>query len=92
MGVVRNSKDINDAIYYYIFAISVFLGCCAFLSFLLVNILKVCELEKINSHFVNKQSQQSATELLTLLADLQKREVITQDEYEQEKQSILDKM
>lgn len=92
MGIVFNSQDNNLAEYYYISAICVFLGCCIFLSFLIVNILKVCELEKINSHFENQQSQQSATELLTLLADLQKREVITQAEYDNEKQRILDRM
>ena len=78
--------------YYYISAICVFLGCCIFLSFLIVNILKVCELEKMNAKLDNKEPQQSATELLTLLADLQKRDVITQADYDQEKQRILDKI
>lgn len=96
-GIVYNTQandlvDSNLPMYYYISAICVFLGCCIFLSFLIVNILKVCELEKINSHFENKQPQQSTTELLTLLADLQKRGVITQAEYDNEKQRILDRM
>ena len=97
-GIVYNTQandlaiDSNLPMYYYISAICVFLGCCIFLSFLIVNILKVCELEKINSHFENQQPQQSTTELLTLLADLQKREVITQAEYDNEKQRILDRM
>lgn len=91
-GIVYNANDNNEAMNYYISAVSVFLGCCIFLSFLIVNILKVCELEKMNAKLDNKEPQQSATELLTLLADLQKREVITQTEYDQEKQRVLDKM
>ena len=91
-GIVYNKQDNNEAMYYYISAICVFLGCCIFLSFLIMHILKVCELEKINEHLENRQPKQGATELLTLLADLQKREIITQDEYNKEKQRILDKM
>lgn len=92
MGVVYNRDDNNQAMYFYIAAIAVFLGCCAFLSFLIVNILKVCELEKINDKLDSKEPQQSTTELLTMLADLHNRGIISQTEYDQEKQNILDKM
>lgn len=92
MGIVANTNDNNDAMYYYISAISVFLGCCTFLSFLIVNVLKVCELEKINDKLDSKEPQQSTTELLTMLNDLHNRGVISQDEYDQEKHNILDKM
>lgn len=92
MGVLCSSQDNNDATNYYISAISVFLGCCTFISFLIVNILKVCELEKINAKLGSKEPKQSTTELLTLLADLQRRDVITQAEYDNEKQRILDQI
>ena len=44
-GIIYNTQDNNEAMYYYISAICVFLGCCIFLSFFIVHILKVCELE-----------------------------------------------
>lgn len=55
-GIVYNTQDNNAAMYYYISAICVFLGCCIFLSFLIVHILKVCELEKINYFFQNSDT------------------------------------
>ncbi len=92
LGVALVTNNDAQGNYYFIAAVASILSCCVFLSFLIVNVLKVCELEKINEHLENRQPKQGATELLTLLADLQKREVITQDEYNKEKQRILDKM
>lgn len=40
-GIIYNTQDNNEAMYYYISAICVFLGCCIFLSFLIVRLLNL---------------------------------------------------
>lgn len=91
-GIFYSVNHDQDAIYFYISSIGTFLSCCIFLSFLIAHILKVCELEKISSRLENSSPNQSTTEQLTYLNDLQNRGVISKAEYEKEKKNILSKM
>ena len=89
---VNVSADSKYAQYFFIASATIFLCVCIFLSFLIVNILKVCELEKINSHLESETPKQNTTELLTYLQKLQKENKISADDYEKEKKNILNKM
>lgn len=89
---VNNNPDSKYAPYLFIASATIFLCVCIFLSFLIVNILKVCELEKINSHLESESPKQNTTELLTYLQKLQKENKISADDYEKEKKNILNKM
>lgn len=91
-GIILSVNHEQDAIYLYIASPTILLSFSTFISFLIVHILKVCELEKINSHLENKSPKQSTTEQLTYLNDLQNRGVISKEEYEKEKKNILSKM
>ena len=91
-GIILSVNHEQDAIYLYIASATVLLSFSTFISFLIVYILKVCELEKINSHLENESPKQSTTEQLTYLNDLQNRGVISKEEYEKEKKNILSKM
>lgn len=91
-GIILSVNHEQDAIYLYIASATVLLSFSTFISFLIVHILKVCELEKINSHLENESPKQSTTEQLTYLNDLQNRGVISKEEYEKEKKNILSKM
>ena len=91
-GIILSVNHEQDAIYFYIASPTILLSFSTFISFLIVHILKVCELEKINSHLENESPKQSTTEQLTYLNDLQKRGVISKEEYEKEKKNILSKM
>ena len=91
-GIMYSVNHEKDAIYLYIASATVLLSFSTFISFLIVHILKVCELEKINSHLENESPKQSTTEQLTYLNDLQNRGVISKEEYEKEKKNILSKM
>ena len=91
-GIILSVNHEQDAIYLYIASTTVLLSFSTFISFLIVHILKVCELEKINSHLENESPKQSTTEQLTYLNDLQNRGVISKEEYEKEKKNILSKM
>ena len=92
VGIILSVNHEQDAIYFYIASPTILLSFSTFISFLIVHILKVCELEKINSHLENESPKQSTTEQLTYLNDLQKRGVISKEEYEKEKKNILSKM
>ncbi len=92
VGIILSVNHEQDAIYLYIASATVLLSFSTFISFLIVHILKVCELEKINSHLENESPKQSTTEQLTYLNDLQNRGVISKEEYEKEKKNILSKM
>lgn len=92
VGIILSVNHEQDAIYLYIASPTILLSFSTFISFLIVHILKVCELEKINSHLENESPKQSTTEQLTYLNDLQKRGVISKEEYEKEKKNILSKM
>lgn len=92
VGIILSVNHEQDAIYFYIASATVLLSFSTFISFLIVHILKVCELEKINSHLENESPKQSTTEQLTYLNDLQNRGVISKEEYEKEKKNILSKM
>lgn len=91
-GIILSVNHEQDAIYFYIASPTILLSFSTFISFLIVHILKVCELEKINSHLENESPKQSTTEQLTYLNDLQNRGVISKEEYEKEKKNILSKM
>lgn len=91
-GIFASVNHDNDAIYYYIASATILLSFSTFISFLIVHILKVCELEKINSHLENESPKQSTTEHLTYLNDLQNRGVISKAEFEKERKNILSKM
>lgn len=91
-GIILSVNHEQDAIYLYIASATVLLSFSTFISFLIVHILKVCELEKINSHLENESPKQSTTEQLTYLNDLQNRGAISKEEYEKEKKNILSKM
>ena len=91
-GIILSVNHEQDAIYLYIASPTILLSFSTFISFLIVHILKVCELEKINSHLENESPKQSTTEQLTYLNDLQNRGVISKEEYEKEKKNILSKM
>lgn len=92
VGIILSVNHEQDAIYLYIASPTILLSFSTFISFLIVHILKVCELEKINSHLENESPKQSTTEQLTYLNDLQNRGVISKEEYEKEKKNILSKM
>lgn len=92
VGIILSVNHEQDAIYFYIASPTILLSFSTFISFLIVHILKVCELEKINSHLENESPKQSTTEQLTYLNDLQNRGVISKEEYEKEKKNILSKM
>ncbi len=92
VGIILSVNHEQDAIYLYIASATVLLSFSTFISFLIVHILKVCELEKINSHLENESPKQSTIEQLTYLNDLQNRGVISKEEYEKEKKNILSKM
>ncbi len=91
-GIFLSVNHEKDAIYLYIASPTILLSFSTFISFLIVHILKVCELEKINSHLENESPKQSTTEQLTYLNDLQNRGVITKTEFEKERKNILSKM
>lgn len=91
-GIICSVNHEKDAIYLYIASATILLSFSTFISFLIVHILKVCELEKINSHLENESPKQSTTEHLTYLNDLQNRGVISKEDYEKEKKNILSKM
>lgn len=92
VGIILSVNHEQDAIYFYIASPTILLSFSTFISFLIVHILKVCELEKINSHLENESPKQSTIEQLTYLNDLQNRGVISKEEYEKEKKNILSKM
>lgn len=92
VGIILSVNHEQDAIYFYIASPTILLSFSTFISFLIVHILKVCELEKINSHLENESPKQSTTEQLTYLNDLQNRGTISKEEYEKEKKNILSKM
>ena len=92
VGIILSVNHEQDAIYLYIASPTILLSFSTFISFLIVHILKVCELEKINSHLENESPKQSTIEQLTYLNDLQNRGVISKEEYEKEKKNILSKM
>ena len=92
VGIILSVNHEQDAIYFYIASPTILLSFSTFISFLIVHILKVCELEKINSHLENESPKQSTTEQLTYLNDLQNRGVISKEEYEKEKKNILSRM
>ena len=92
VGIILSVNHEQDAIYLYIASATVLLSFSTFISFLIVHILKVNEIEKINSHLENESPKQSTTEQLTYMNDLQNRGVISKEEYEKEKKNILSKM
>ncbi len=71
VGIILSVNHEKYAIYLYIASPTILLSFSTFISFLIVHILKVCELEKINNNLENESPKQSTTEQLTYLNDLQ---------------------